>query len=60
MTKQAVSFEKSNVEDLRRQLNMLLKDADKVLVYKESARSYICGKYNWDDIVEKTLRLYQK
>ena len=28
--------------------------------YKEKAQDYICKKYNWDDITEKTLSLYKK
>ena len=28
--------------------------------YKEQAADFICGKYNWDEVVEKTLQLYRK
>ena len=28
--------------------------------YKAQAEEFICRKYNWDDVVEKTLKLYQR
>lgn len=58
MAKQGVSFEKGNVEDLRRQLILLLEDAGCVLPYKESAREYVCGKYDWDKVAESTVAVY--
>ena len=27
--------------------------------YKNEAAEFICGKYNWDDVVERTLELYK-
>lgn len=55
----AVVFGKSNVEDLREKLQKLVDDRDLVEKYKNEATDFICGKYNWDDVVEKTLRLYE-
>lgn len=55
----AVVFKKANVMDLAEKLQMLCDKADIVDRYKTEARSYIIGKYGWDDVVERTLRVYQ-
>lgn len=55
----AVVFRKGDIRDLADQLQMLCDDADLVRERKSTARDYICGKYNWDDVVQKTLELYQ-
>lgn len=55
----AVVFEKSNVEDLREKLQKLVDDREIVQKYKKEATDFICGKYNWDDVVERTLELYK-
>lgn len=54
----AVVFEKSNISDLSGKLQMLCDNADIVKKYKSEAKDYICGKYNWDSVTEKTLKLY--
>lgn len=54
----AATFKKSDVEDLKKELDDLLKNEDRVRAYKEGAASYICEKYNWDKVVEDTLNLY--
>lgn len=53
-----VTFEKGNVNDLKEKLQMLCIDEKRVQSYKNSASDYICEKYNWDDVVNKTLSLY--
>ena len=55
----AVTFEKGEIEDLRDKLEELVNDKDKVEKYKSEATEFICNKYNWDDVVEKTLRIYR-
>ena len=55
----AVVFRKSDVADLREKLQMLCDDAGMVQTYKAEAAEYICGKYNWDDVVTQTLELYR-
>ena len=55
---QAVVFERGNQESLRRCLQRLCADEALVKKYKEGAAEYICGKYNWDAVTEKTLELY--
>lgn len=56
----AVVFEKSNVEQLTKVLQKLCDEPELVKQYKDGASEFICGKYNWDYIVEKTLGLYQE
>lgn len=34
-------------------------DVKQVQKYKDEAADYICQKYNWDDVVERTLALYK-
>lgn len=53
-------FRKSNVEDLREKLQFACDNADVVERHKEEAADFICGKYNWEDVVQQTLLTYQK
>jgi glycosyltransferase involved in cell wall biosynthesis len=53
-----VIFKKSNISDLTNKLNWLDKNPDIVNEYKKVVSDYICYKYNWDSVVEKTLMLY--
>ena len=55
----AATFAKSDVADLKEKLQWLCENKDIVLQYKDGAADFICGKYNWDEIVDKTLELYQ-
>lgn len=54
----ALTFKASNVNDLRRSLQMLCEDEKLVQKYKESAADFICSKYDWDETVKQTLALY--
>lgn len=51
-------FEHSNVDELRRVLGDLLISPEKVQKYKTEASEFITKKYNWDDVVDKTLEVY--
>lgn len=55
-----ITFKKSNVNDLKKSLQHLVYNDKEVKKYKKEAQSYILEKYNWDDIVDKTLELYEK
>lgn len=55
----ALSFEKSSVEDLKKKLQFIFDNKDIVQKYKAEATNFICQKYNWDDVVEKTIGLYR-
>ena len=55
----AFVFKKSDVTDLQSKLQKACDDKEQVQKYKDEAADYICQKYNWDDVVEKTLNLYR-
>lgn len=55
-----VTFRKSDVKDLTRVLQELCDSKKEVQKYKDEAQEYILNKYNWDDVVDKTLGLYEK
>ena len=56
----AVSFKKGNVEDLKEKLADLLEHPEKVQKYKNESTEFICGKYNWDEVVNQTMALYNR
>lgn len=56
----AVVFEKSSVLDLKDKLQNLCNNVDLTNTYKKNASEYICNKYNWNDVVKRTLELYQQ
>lgn len=55
----SVIFKKSNVEDLKRKIQELCDNPEIVQTYKKDTADFICKKYNWDEVVEKTLQLYR-
>lgn len=54
------TFKHGDEKNLEEQLRLLLNDKEKVISKKQQSADYICEKYNWDEVVEKTLALYQK
>ena len=56
----ALVFKKSDVNDLQNKLQKACDDEKQVQKYKDEAADYICQKYNWDDVVESTLKLYRR
>jgi glycosyltransferase involved in cell wall biosynthesis len=55
----AMTFRRGDVDDLTGKLQYLCDNPDTVAAYKNDASDFICGKYNWDDVTEKTLELYE-
>lgn len=55
----AVLFRKGSVEELRDKLQMLCDHPEVVDGYKREAGAFILGKYGWDDVVERTLGVYE-
>lgn len=53
-----LTFRKGDVNDLKEKLQFLCDNPDSVQKYKNASSQYVCGRYNWDDVVDKTLRLY--
>ena len=56
----AAVFKRSDVSSLRTTLQGLIDDPEGVKRYKDGAADYITAKYNWDDVVERTLELYRR
>ena len=54
----AVVFKKSDEGDLKEKLQMLCDNDGIVQEYKKAASDFICNKYSWDDVVDRTLALY--
>lgn len=54
----ALVFHKGDVQDLRRQLEYMLAHPEVVREYGKHSADYICSKYNWDEVVQETLKLY--
>ena len=55
----AVTFAKSDVADLKEKMQWLCDNKEVVMKYKNEAAEFICKKYNWDEIVARTLKLYR-
>lgn len=56
----ALVFRKSDISDLRNQLQYALEHPEIVSDYKKNSREYICNKYNWDNVVNQTITIYEK
>lgn len=54
----AIVFEKGNSVDLKDKLQVLCDNEEIVESYKRKASEFICKKYNWDRIVDRTLEVY--
>lgn len=55
----AVVVKQSDITDLADTLQKLCDDSDLVAGYKKQAREFILNKYNWDDVTQQTLQLYE-
>ena len=53
------SFAKGNIPELAALLNRLNSNPESVYEKKAQAADYIVNKYNWDDVVRRTLELYE-
>lgn len=56
----ALIFKKSNVQDLQEKIQVACDDSQKVMELKKQAADFICSKYNWDDVVKETMKLYRR
>lgn len=56
----AIIFRKSNVKDLVEKMQYTCEHANVIQKYKAEAAEFICGKYNWDDVVDRTLAIYRR
>ncbi len=55
-----VTFRKGDIADLAEKLQYLCDTPAAVEKLKSEAADYICNKYSWDEVVDKTLGLYGK
>lgn len=55
----AIVFKKSDVNDLRVKLQEYCDNQLYVQEYKNGAADYICERYNWDDVMGKTIAIYR-
>lgn len=56
----AIMFKKGDIEELREKIQYLCENNNIVEEYKRVVADYICNKYNWDDVTEQTLSLYER
>lgn len=56
----ALIFKKADVKDLQSKLQDACDHSEKVDTHKKQAADFICSKYNWDEIVQATLKLYRR
>lgn len=56
----ALIFRKADVQDLQSKLQDACDYPEKVNAHKKQAADFICEKYNWDEVVEETMRLYRR
>lgn len=54
----AIIFRKADINDLCEKLQYAINHPEKVTFLKNQASDFICQKYNWDYVVDKTLQLY--
>ena len=55
----ALIFKKADVQDLQEKLQDACDHPQKVEAYKQQAADFICEKYNWDEVVKETMKLYR-
>ena len=55
----ALIFKKSDVAGLKEKLQEACDHPEKVMELKKQAADFICEKYNWEDVVEETMKLYR-
>lgn len=52
------TFKKGDVSDLKNKLQQLCDDSSAVEYFKKRAATYICSRYDWNNITKETLQLY--
>jgi glycosyltransferase involved in cell wall biosynthesis len=52
-------FKRGDAGDLARALQALLLDPDRVEEFRRASADFICAKYDWDDVTQRTLALYR-
>ena len=55
-----VTFRKGDVKDLAKKLQLLCDRPELVEQYRTEAADFVCRKYSWDRMAERTMELYRK
>lgn len=55
----ALVFRKGDAGDLREKLRYMLAHPEVVHTYGAQSADFICGKYQWDEVVDETIKLYR-
>ena len=55
----ALVFRKGDTKDLQKKLEYMLEHPEVVREYRAQSTDFICSKYNWDEVVDETIRLYR-
>ena len=55
-----VTFKRGDVADLTAKLQHLCDSPQMVQDYKDRAAACVCGRYNWEDVTDRTLALYEE
>ncbi len=55
-----VSFNRNDAQDLKNKIQFLCDNPEETERFRAQSADYICKKYNWNDVVSKTLMLYGK
>ena len=56
----ALIFKKSDGSDLKERLQDACDHPEKVMQMKKQAADFICEKYNWNEVVKETMKLYRR
>lgn len=56
----APCFKKGSAEDLKEKLEYLLENEAAREGYRANSAQFICEKYNWEDVVDKTIQVYEQ
>lgn len=51
-------FDRSKNDDLAEKMQNLCDNPETVSAFKQNSAAYICGRYNWNDVILNTLELY--
>ncbi|MFY8240705.1 glycosyltransferase family 4 protein [Clostridium perfringens] len=55
-----ILFKKSNIKDLKEKLQFVNDYTEIREKYKKESSDFICSKYNWNEIADRTIELYRK
>lgn len=54
-----ITFHKGNVDDLEAKLRYAITHPNTIRMFRYLASDYICDRFQWDKVVEATLKVYR-